>query len=305
MVPAPRFRLLPLTAFTNDEIGEALSDLVSRTGKDLGRSQREQTAAWLGDLSAGVPELLASCLRWIEAKQWHQLDLLADDEMFREFGYPFVRDRLLSSASLLPLGPPDHAGERRQVVEDALRLVAPYRIFTQSHLRQHLDPGSAFSRELTSVGWSLDDLGNALTRSALLARPQDEPWQVVQPTIRKLLFRYFYETDELRFAAQLRALAFDRIWSQGQIGSDQVVGLAECIWHDASALRMSDPGQLQSRLIESATALISTLRPAEIYSVDDLRHLLAAELCNDADLRDLLSGAAGAFDRLIHVVTSA
>jgi hypothetical protein len=305
VAPAPRFRLLPLTAFTKDDIGEALLGLAGRAGEDLSRSEYEQAVAWLGGLSAGVPELLTSCLRRIQEKHWHQLGLLADDGMFRELGSRFVEGRLLSSASLLPPGLSDRVGQRRQVVEDALRLIAPYRIFTQSHLRQHLEPGSSLGHGLTSVNWSLDDLWNALTGSALLGRPQKEPWQVIQPTIRKLLFPYFYETDELRVAAQLQALAFDRTWSQGQIGSDQVVGLAECIWHEASVLCISDPRRLESGLIESANALIGTLRPTEIYSVDDLRQLLAAQLRDDPDLRDLLSGATDAFDKLIHTVTSA
>jgi hypothetical protein len=68
---------------------------------------------------------------------------------------------------------------------------------------------------------------------------------------------------------------------------------------------MGDPKELESSLVESAKALIGTLRPTEIYSVDDLRQLLATELHNDLDLRDLLSGATDAFDKLIRVVTSA
>jgi hypothetical protein len=305
VAPAPRFQLLPLTAFTKDDIGEALRKLASRARKDLGRTQHEQAVARLGGLSAGVPELLTSCLRWIQDKHWHQLDLLADDGMFREFGCSFVEDRLLAPASLLPPGLSDQVLKRSRVVQEALRIVAPYRIFTQSHLRQHLEPGSWLRHGLASAGWSLDDLWNALTRSALLGRPQDQPWQIIQPAIRTLLFRYFYETDDLRVAVQLQALDFDRFWSQGQTGSDQVVGLAECIWHEASALSMSNPRWLESGLIESASALTATLRPAENYSVDDLRQLLAAKLRNDPDLPDLLSGATGALDKLVHVVTSA
>jgi hypothetical protein len=309
VLPAPRFWPLPLAAFSDDDIGEPLQKLARRMGKDLDRAEHEQAAAWLGDLSAGVPELLTSCLRWIETNGWPKLDRPASDDMFRKLGYDFVRNRLLSQASLLPSGMPDPDDKRRAVVEEALRLVAPYRIFGRSHLRQHLEPGCSLSRELASASWSLDDLWNALTRSALLGHPQKESWQVVQSAIRKLLFRYFYETDELRAGAQLEALRFDRTWSQGLIGSDQVAGLAECIWHEASALRIIDPGKLESSLLESATDLISTLRPAEDseedYSVDELRHQLAEKLRNDGDLAGLLSGAVGVRDRLIRVVESA
>ena len=309
VIPAPRFRMLPLGAFSDDDIGEPLRKLTRRMGKDLDRSEHQQAAAWLGDLSAGVPELVTSCLRWIEKTGWPQLDRLASEDLFRKRGYPFVRNRLLSSASLLPHGMPDPDGERRRVVEEALRLAVPYRIFGRSHLRQYLEPGCSLSQKLDSVGWSLDDLWNALTRSALLGRPQNERWQSVQPAIRKLLFRYFYETDELRAIAQTEALKFDQAWSHGLIGSDQIVGLAECIWHEASALRIVDHGEFESRLLESATELVSTLRSAEDYeedySVDELRHQLAEKLRHDADLDGLLSGVIGVRDRLIRAVASA
>jgi hypothetical protein len=305
VTPAPRFTLLPMTALTNNDISEALKDLAGRTDKNLSEPELEQATAWLGDLSVGVPELLASCLRWIEKTQWRQLDFIADDRLFRELGHPFVHDRLLSPASLLPLGLPDHADQHRQVVEYALRLVAPYRIFTQSHLRQHLAAGGRLAKELTSAGWSLEDLWNAIAGSALLDRPQDELWQRVQPTIRELLFRTFYKTDELRTRAQLRALAFDRIWSQRQQGIDQVAGLAECIWHEALALRTTDADRREARLMNSARALAGTLRKAEPYSVNDLRHLLAVTLRNDDQLNDLLSDSDGALDRIIHIMTSA
>jgi hypothetical protein len=304
LVPAPRFELLSLTALTRDAVAEAVMDLAGRTGKQLDHSEHERATAGLIQISAGVPELMTACLGWIDKTQWRQLDRLPHEDEFRVLAYPFVQNRLLSSESLLP-SQSDHGGERRNVIEHALRLLAPYRIFTQSHVQQHLAQGSRLSWELTSVGWSREDLWKAIAGSALLSGPQHDSWYAVQPRIRELLFRYFYETDELRAQAHVQALAFDRIWTQAQAGGDQVAGLAECIWHEASAMHASDPGQVEGRLIKSAKELVKTLRAAGPRQVDDLRHMLANRLRQDTDLSDLLSGAPGALDRLARTVTSA
>lgn len=305
VIPAPRFELLPLAALTRDALAEAVMDLAGRTGKQLDSAEHERATAGLVSISAGVPELMTSCLSWIEKTQWGQLDRLTREDLFRMLGYPFVHDRLLASSSLLPPSVSDHGGDRRQVVKHALRLIAPYRIFTQSHLGQHLTPRSRLSRELTSAGWVLKDLWNAIAGSALLGRPQYESWYVLQPRIRELLFRYFYETDELRTRAQREALAFDRIWTRGQKGGDQVAGITECIWHEAASLRASDPGQIEGKLMKSTHELVKTLREAGPKTVDDLRLELAERLRDDADLGDLLSDAPGVLNGLIRIVTSA
>lgn len=167
-----------------------------------------------------------------------------------------------------------------------------------------MTPGGQLYQRLAAIGWSLDDLWKALASSALVGRPQNEPWQTVQPTIRKLLFRYFYETEGLRTAAQLQALEFDRDWSQRQTGDNQVAGLAECIWHEASVAYASDPGQLEAKLVESAKKLVDTLTPEGPYTAADLRRMLAGRLRDDTDLRDLLRGSTGAHERLIRTVKS-
>jgi len=303
-VPTPGFLPMPLTALTRDDIRESLRELAVNTGSDFGYQEHERVSAHLGELSAGVPELLATCLGWIEESRWANLERLAEENIFQELGHPYVRDRLLSSSSLLPLTASDPGGKRRQVVEEALRLLIPYRLFTQSHLRQHLRHGSRLSSHLFSVDWSAEDLWNAISNSALIDRGRHDPWLTVQPAIRRLLFRYFYPTGHERAQAQRIALAFTQIWSQGQEGNNQVAGLAECMWHEAALVRISEPTHLETKVRQSAIATAARLRPTEYYSVNELKQLLAERLEVDAELRELLGNAIAAYGSLANIVTS-
>ncbi len=216
-----------------------------------------------------------------------------------------MRDRLLAPESLLPVTPPDRTEERRQLVEDALRLVSPYRIVTQAHLRQHLTPDSPLSESLTAAAWSIEDLWQAIFGSALVARPVHEPWQVIHPAVRKLLFQYSYPTDAQRADAQIEALAFDRTWSAHQVGTERVAGLAECLWHEASALALAAPQRLGSRLTESAAEISGALDEDYLARSGELRQVLGARLRADPELHELTAAEPGLLDRLIDIATQA
>jgi hypothetical protein len=302
-IPAPRFKLLPLAAFGADDIDAALHALTRRTGEKLNARQFRQVTASLAGVSSGLPELLASCLEWVEKGHWHQLESPGSQELFEGLGQRFVRDRLLAPESLLPAAPRDRSDQRRQLVEDALRLVSPYRIVTLAHLRQHLTPGGQLSEPLASAAWSIEDLWQAIIGSAVVARPVHEPWQVIHPAVRKLMFRYSYPTDQQRSDAQLKALAFDRDWSSRQIGIEQVAGLVECLWHEASALELTVPQQLGWRLTESARSIARALRQIDLAESDELRHALRERLRSDAELHELMAAETGLLDRLIDIAT--
>ncbi len=259
----------------------------------------------LARVSSGLPELLASCLQRVEHGHWRQLESLGSQELFEGLGQRFMRDRLLAPESLLPVAPRDRSDERRQLVEDALRLVSPYRIVTQAHLKQHLTPGGPLSETLASAAWSIEDLWQAIIGSALVARPVHEPWQVIHPAVRKLIFRYSYPTDGQRSDAQLKALAFDRAWSSRQIGIEQVAGLTECLWHEASALQLAAPHQLGLRLTESARAIAGALRQVDLAKNGEATHALRERLRADTELHELMAAETGLLDRLIDIATRA
>jgi hypothetical protein len=301
LVPAPRFWELPLVALTSDDVMQVVRRLVIDAGEDVDPGEQDRLIASLAKSSGGVPELLASCLSELQRSAW-RLDPARNERLFQEIGDRFVRDRLLSADSLLPVPSADPAGRRRQLVEDALRLLAPYRRFTRSHLRHHLAAGGKLAAASTSVGWSLEDLWNAIADSALVYRPLDEFWQALQPAIRDLLFRSFYPAKELRIRAQEDALAFDRRWSAEQAGAVQVAGLVECLWHEASTLGHVSPDERDTKLADSAWVLAKTLRPSGRYSVDDLRQMFAVSVDSDDDLCELTSRTIGSLGKIINAV---
>lgn len=304
IAPPPRFEQMALTEFNAEVVQAAVRSLAGDQDKELESQELKDVAALVGALSAGVPQLVTQYLRWVGNERWHGLERLKSQELFELFGGLFVHDWLLPAESLVP-AEPERKDARRQVVQDAMRLMVPYRVFTQSHLRQHLGGGSRLKEALDSEGWSLEDLWNAIGRTALLARPLNEPWRMIQPAIRKLLFRYFYRNDDDRAQAHQQALEYDRVWTSAQTGIEQVVGLTECLWQEASALRLTAPGHLEERLTKSALTLVGSLQPSGLYTLDELRRLVARRLREDVEFQDVIAGNGGLLAKLIQIATSA
>ena len=88
------------------------------------------------------------CLDWIRREEWLEPELLETEELFAEIAHPYIQDRLLSQDSLYPQADESllqsqsgEPGEPLHALEEAFRLLAPYRLFTQSHLRYHAGSG--------------------------------------------------------------------------------------------------------------------------------------------------------------------
>lgn len=302
VTPSPRIVPLALTEFKAEIVQYALRDLARQMGRDFGSAELGRIAGWVLGLSEGLPGLLEECLRWIKSEHWVDLGRLATPPLFEEIGWPYVTRWLLSQDSLLPVDP-DRDARRQSALEHALRVLAPYRLFTQSHLRHHRDLDGEFDAALLGLDWSLEDLWNAISVTALLSRPLDEPWQVTQPAIRRLLFRYFYRSDSERAEAHRQARDFAKIWSYNQSGREQVIGLVEFLWHEASALQYGDMADMEERLSESARELVRSLRLSDLYTRGELRRSAVRRMRNDEEFQETVSSVEGLFDKLVHIVT--
>jgi hypothetical protein len=172
------------------------------------------------------------------------------------------------------------------VLESAYRILVPYRLFTQSHLRYYLERDPGFKDALENLGWSMADLWRAISGTELLSRPLNEPWQEIHAAIRRLLYRYFYRTDEQRAEAHNEAREFVKIWAEKQVGTEQVVGLVECLWHEAIAQGLREPSEMERSLTESARELSLALRPSSAYTVEELRAYAAQRMRNDEELEE-------------------
>ena len=296
-----RLSSLPLTEFQTYVVQKALGDLANEMGRSFSQDYLRQNALRVHRVTEGLPALLVKCLQWIRKAQWVRLERLEGPEWFREFVVPYIDRELLSSTSLLPHG----HGKRREArvaLVDTYRVLTPYRLFTRSHLREHFDTNDEFKAALTAASWSPDDLWLAISETTLLRRVPNEPWYVIHAAIRRLLFRYYYPSQEERATAHDAALHFVNGWSSQQTGSDQVVGLVECLWHEASALRLRNSPEMEQRLTESARKLSGNLRPSDSLALDDLRGYAADRMIGDAELEEVIGNDDGLLPRLVEIV---
>ena len=300
--PTPELAPLPLTEFHADVVEQALHDLAGEMGQRLPASIIRDHAARVHRLTEGLPALLVGCLQWIRANRWVAMERrLEDPRRFEELAVPYIRHMLLTPASLLPTSRADSNAQMHALVE-AFRVLAPYRLFTQSHLRHHLDSDATFRAALTTAGWAMPDLWEAIGRTALLRRPLKEPWQEIHVANRRLLYRYFYNTDEEREQAHNDARMFIELWADGQFGTEQVIGLVECLWHEAVAVGPHRPAEMERMLTESVRKLSGCLRESSAFALAELRAFAVERMINDEELQEALDSVDGLFGRLVEIV---
>ena len=312
VVPAPRLTILPLTEFKVDVVERAVRDLALEMDTSVDKADLQHIAELAHGLSEGLPALLVRCLSWIKAEEWIGWDRLASQELFLAFAESYIRDVLMSRDSLFPLsagqyGPPGwgRSDDPRQALEHCFRLLAPYRRITMSHIWHHIAEDGAPDPDLTAaiarMNWSVESLWQAINGAALLSRPLDEVWQEIQPAIRRVLFRYYYRTDEVRAKAHRNARKFVEVWAAKQSGKEQVIGMIESLWHEAADLRFSGSADLEATLSNSARALAGALKKSDAYTVRELRDYAEGRMAGDEEFRRTV-GDDGLFNRLITIV---
>jgi hypothetical protein len=231
---------------------------------------------------------------------------LESPDLFIRIAEPYIQDRLLSHDSLYPeTNPPPRRqwrgqpGEVLYALAEAFRLLVPYRLFTQSHLRHSALSDRAFAEALDGLMWSVEDMWDAISRAALLKRPLDELWQEIPGAIRRLLYRYFYRSDEAQIHAHNEARKFVEVWATQQAGKEQVIGVVESLWHEAMELRLSGPRDMEERLLDSAQKQSRNLKPSEAYTVTELQDFAVNRLLNDEEFRQAVGNVPRLFDRIV------
>lgn len=302
--PDPRLSPLALTEFNVDVVQQALRELAERTDAGLREAEYWTYAELAHGLTEGLPALLALCLQWIVAEEWMDLDRLAQPDTFQRLAGPYVQSTLLTSESLFP-GDARQGDEQLAAVGYAYRLLSPYRLFTMSHLRHHLERDPDLTDILGRLDWSLTDLWDAISRTALLIREPREAWKRIHPAVRRLLYRYFYESADPAaptppggVEAHREARRFIKAWAENQLGTEQVVGLIECLWHDAN---VHLPGDAEP-LMTSARQLSEDLRPSEAFTLGELRETAVELMRADEEFQRTFSCIDGLFDRVVEVV---
>jgi TIR domain len=297
----PRLKLLPLSEFKSGVVVDSLRDLAGQMDRQFGDAELRAHAERVYRVSEGLPAMLALCLQWIQREQWIDVGRLSEQEEFDELAGAYIEEGLLGPVNLFRSGRPPDA-KTRLIVETAFRSLVPYRLFTVAHLRHHIESEAWLSGLLSEMGWSVERLWGAISSTALLSRPLDEPWQEVQGAIRRLLFQYFYRSDAHRAEAHARARRFAGIWSDGLTGNDQVTGLVECLWHEAAELSYKRSADAEEVLRESAVALVESLKPSAAYTTTELRRSAALRIRNNEEFQETVAHMPGLLDELARIV---
>jgi hypothetical protein len=310
VTPHPRMTMLSLSEFDDVVVQHALFEFAKTADlRDPFASDLRPVAEIVHQVTEGLPALLPRCLQWIQDEGWFELDRLNTQSYFEGLAEPYIKQGLLSYDSLFPgtrMAGDEFADEtakfKTEIVELAYRALVPYRLFTQSHLRYHLQYDEEVCDILARLNWSLEDLWNAVSDAAVLLRPLDEPWQEIHPAVRRLLYRYCYNTPERRATAHEEARKFVAVWGEQQLGKEQTIGLIECLWHEAMALADSDEEEFKRQLIHSATELSLGLNPSPLYTVVELRQYTSGRMIVDTELAAAFKRVDGFFQQLIEIV---
>ena len=301
VTPSPRLDVLPLGEFGTATIQGGLDRLALRMHRVYSSAELRKDAERVRLATEGIPALVQQGLQWIQAEEWLEIERLNSPQLFKKIIEPYIRKQLLAHDSLLP-GEEDQSEEPEKLtaLRDALRALVPYRFFTLAHVYHHLDIDRSLGDALKDARWSVEDLWQAVADMALLYRPLDEPWHEIHAAIRRLLYSYFYAPDE-RADAHRRARDFTMNWADNQTGQDQIIGMVECIWHEAARLRLSDAAKMGEDLPEFVRKLSFAIRPSA-YTETELRAYAAQRMRNDDELQREVAGIDGLFDQLVEAV---
>lgn len=292
-----RFTPLTLTAFSVDVVHQALGEL----DIDFGSEFRWYWAQKLHRLGEGLPALLAPSLQWAERRAFLTIDESDGETAFDEVARPHIKNYLISPPALLPQGS-KYPRQAMDVLERALRILTAYRLFTQSHLRHHTGEDSSLQAALAEAGWSPGELWDALGATSLCDQPV-ELWQVIEPSIRRLLYRYYYRTDADRAAAHVAARDFYLGWTAARTGGrEQQVVLVECLWHEASLMVIEQPDDVARLLPQVAANLALEFANSPIFEPLELSSFVVGLLGNDEEFQMLLQSYDGVFDEIIKSV---
>jgi hypothetical protein len=297
-----RFEPLRLSEFGDEVVHRALLDL----GRNFGDHERWRHAATLHRLSEGLPALLVSSVQWADKTGFLQMHRADSPAAFDAVARDYIENDLLSLDSLLPMGAPRPA-EALTVLREMLRVLSTYRLYTQSHLKFHLDADPNLQQALADAHWTRADLWDALGQTALgTQQAAQEIWHEIECPLRRLLHRYHYRTDDSGMAAHAMARRFYGGWVRDRAaGREQQVVLVESLWHEASRLVIEQPDALARLLPNVAVGLAQTFGRSPMYEPAEFSEAVVRRLRDDDELKVLLSGGdrAGLFEEIVKSVS--
>jgi hypothetical protein len=296
--PAPRFVELSLTHFHSAVVDSILRSITAGRFKD---EWYRENSPRLYRATEGLPELLVRYVGWVQAGGFSEMEDIEAPIVFDRLVKPYVDGSILSIDSLIQSGGND-LGRKREILRKVLLNLSPYRLFTYKLLKDVVDADDIVRRVLSEIDWEIDDLWQAIGDTYLM-QPVDDPWRVMYPAIRRLLFRYQYVTLSSQADAHLAADNFykQQLSSMSLVGGkEQSVFVVERLWHQAEYLRLRGDTQAVPRLEGLAADLYRQGIQLEGYSRYELLDYIGRRILADSELHETLSSIEeGLLDRLL------
>lgn len=267
-VAGVRSRKLPLTEFREEVVGRALINLGPPPG--LGADRVAQIARRAHRMCEGLPALLVPILDEINEARFIVWADAWWEGVYERVVVPYVRSQLLSVDSLFRAGG-EELTKARQDIENTLRRLVVYRMVTWATLA-HLKSVRMF---------------RVVRATALFSSASEDPWDRIDPPIRRLLYRYYYPDPAERLAVESDALDYYRRWAERPAEREQPVVLVQCIWHEASR-RSTGLAEPLDALPAFATSLTAELLDPSRYGVESVAAFTERLLDGDLELLTLL-----------------
>jgi hypothetical protein len=294
-----RFRTLGLSEFKL----EVIEDAVRAGAADAEDSLVRKSALLLQQESDGLPALLLAWLDWA-----HDANLIGIERGLRKpatfdaVTAKYVRNDLLTHDVLFPSGA--SSVPAKKALEHALKVLVPYRLITQSHLKFHYDTDEPLRDTVAAAGWTMRELWTALNSTSLLD-PRMGLWRVINPPIRRVLYRYYYRSDAERVTAHEEAKWCYQRWTVNEAGSEQVMMMKECLWHELCRQLLQQPSELRQALPEAAGQYAKAFLSSGLYDRREFVECVHELLIEDHEFQLTLHDHAGLFQEVLSAIDTA
>jgi hypothetical protein len=295
-----RFRTLSLSEFKLEVIEDAVRDGATDAEDSLVR----RSALLLQQESDGLPALLLAWLDWAQDANLIGIERgLRKPATFEAVTAKYVRNDLLTHDVLFPSGA-GNLPAAKKALELALAVLVPYRLITKSHLKFHHDKSEALQTGVTAAGWTVNELWTALNSTSLLD-PRMGLWRVINPPIRRVLYRFYYRTDDERITAHEDAKWCYRRWTVNEAGSEQVMMMKECLWHELCRQLLRRPSELRQALPEAAGQFAKEFLSSGLYDRQEFVECVHELLIEDHEFQLALHDHTGLFQEVLSAIDTA
>ena len=281
IIPSPRFKHLVLTHFKKAVIEQALKDMAA--GRSMGSNWAAKMSLALDDASEGLPALLAYYMAYIRKREFvDKVDDIVKVDVFKRITVPYVENQLFLNENLLLA---HYSQKQFTIIKIVLLKLSPYRWISESHLEKIINADNKLSTNLKKQKWETRDLWNILSQTYLI-RPSDTIWHEMYPGIRRVLFRYHYDTKLKQKRAHERAYKFFGEWWKDISGTDRSLYLIENLWHFVESKRLSSRinGKSKDILKHAAELFTGALKPNH-NTVGDLAKFVVSRMQDDIEFQ--------------------